>query len=89
MFDITNWVPRMIVASTEKMVLEGCLHMSGTQEELEISSVAGQPPCMVGDHISLPGLVIISPQLTEGFRPSSERPQHINLYRHLKCRLGC
>ena len=54
------------------------------QGELEISSVAGQPPSMVGDHISLPELVSKTLQCTEGFRSSSQGPQHSDLYRRLK-----
>ena len=39
--------------------------MSGTSRRKEISSVAEKNPSMVGDHISLPGLVVKSHQCTE------------------------
>ena len=58
-----------------------CSHLEGG--ELEVSSVAEQPPSMVGDHISSPGLVAQPSQHTEGFRLLSQRPQHTDLYGHL------
>ena len=56
MFDGTNWV-----ASINRENGPGGLPSHDTfsvapQSELEISSVTGQPPFMVGDHISLLGL---------------------------------
>ena len=81
-----------LLASTEKMVPEGRLHMRplsvSPQGALEISSVAGQPPSLDRSHCSPPRLVAKSLQCDERCRPSSQRPQYPTLYRRLKRRLG-
>ena len=59
-----------------------------SQGALEISSVAGQPPSLNINHSCTSRLVAKSHKRDERFRPSSQRPQHPTLYRHLKRRLG-
>ena len=79
-----------LLASTEKMVPEGRLHMRPFQFQgaLEISSVVGQPPSLDRNHFSTPRLVAKSHKHDERHRPSSQRPQYPTLYRRLKRRLG-
>ena len=80
-----------LLASMEKMVPEGRLHMTlsvSSQGALEISSVAGQPPSLDRNHFCRPKLVAEPHQCNDRHRPSSQRPQHSTLYRHLKQRLG-
>ena len=72
-----------LLASTEKMVPEGCLHMRPFQfhlKEHEISSDAGQPPSLDRSHCSPPRLVAKSFKRKERCRPSSQRPQYPTLY---------
>ena len=59
-----------------------------SQGGLEISSVIGNPPSLVRDHISSPRMVAKPCQCSEGRRPSSQRSQYPALYQHLKRRLG-
>ena len=81
-----------LLASTEKMVLEGRLHMRplsvSSQGALEISLVAGQPPSLDRSHCSPFRLVAKSLERDERCRPSSQRPQYPTVYRCLKRRLG-
>ena len=77
-----------LLASTEKMVPEGRLHMRPFQFHLEISSVAGQPPSLDRSHCSPLRLVAKPLKRDERCRPSSQRPQYPTLYRCLKRRLG-
>ena len=85
MFDVANW----LLASMEKMVPEGRLHVRPFQFHLkEISSVAGQPPSLDRCHFCTPRLVAESCKRDERRRPSSQRPQYPTLYRCLKRRLG-
>ena len=81
-----------LLASTEKMVPEGRLHMRAfqfsSQGALEISSVAGQPPSLDRSHCSPPRLVAKSLKRDERCRPSSQRPQCPTLYQRLTRRLG-
>ena len=75
----------------EKMVSEGHLHMRpsvSSQGALEISSVTVQPPLLDRNHFCTPRLVAKSHKRGERCRPSSQRPQHPTLYRHLKGRFG-
>ena len=79
-----------LLASMEKMVPEGRLHMrpfSSCQGALEISSVAGQPPSLDRSHFSTCRLVAKSMKRDKRFRPSSQRLQYPTLYRRLKRRL--
>ena len=87
-----------LLASTEKTVPEGRLHMKpshgrlhlsvSSQGALEISSVAGQPPSLDRSHCSPPRLVAKPLKCDERRRPSSQGPQYPTLYRRLKRRLG-
>ena len=52
------------------------------------SSVAGQPPSLDRNDFCSPRLVAEPHKCYERCRPSSQRPQHPTLYRHLKRRLG-
>ena len=74
-----------LLASTEKMVPEGRLHMRPFQFHLK---GAGQPPSLDRSHFSTPRLVAKSLKCDERCRPSSQRPQYPTLYRCLKRRLG-
>ena len=58
------------------------------QGALEISSVAGQPPSLDRNDYYTPRLVAEPHKRDDTFGPSSQRPQHPTLYRHLKQRLG-
>ena len=58
------------------------------QGALEISSVAGQPPSLDRNDYYTPRLVAEPHKRDDRFGPSSQRPQHPTLYRHLKRRLG-
>ena len=82
-----------LLASTEKMVPDGHLHMRPfqfhPQGALEISSDTGQPPSLDRNHFCAPRLVAESHKRDERCRPSSQRPQYPTLYRRLKQRLGC
>ena len=75
-----------LLASTEKMVLEGCLHMRPFQFNLK--EHWRYPPSFDRSHGSPPGLVAKSLKRDERRRPSSQRPQYPTLYRRLKRRLG-
>ena len=81
-----------LLASTEKMVPEGRLHMRPFQFHLKehwmISSVTGQSSSLDRNHFSTLRLVAKSLKRDERFRPSSQRPQYPTLYRRLKRRLG-
>ena len=81
-----------LLASTEKMVPEGRLHMrllfSFTSRSTGDIISRGQPSSLVRDHFSSPRVVAKSCKCDEGCRPSSQRPQYPNLYRRLKRRLG-
>ena len=81
-----------LLASTEKMVLEGPLHIRpfsvSPQGALEISSIIGQPPSLDRCHFCTPRLVAEPCKSDERSRPSSQRPQYPTLYRRLKRRLG-
>ena len=81
-----------LLASTEKMVPEGCLHMRSFQfhlkEHWDILSCPGQPPSLDRNHFSTPRLVAESLKRDERCRPSSQRPQYPTLYKRLKRRLG-
>ena len=65
-----------LLASTEKMVPEGRLHMKpfsvSPQGALEISSVVGKLSSLVRDHFSSPRMVAKSCKRDEGCRPLSQ-----------------
>ena len=50
----------------------------------KISSAVGHTPSLGRDHFSSPRVVAKSCKCEEGCRPSPQRPQYLNLYRHLK-----
>ena len=88
MFDVTNWVARL---NGEDGLGETLSHEAlsvSSLGALEISSVVGQPPSLVRDHFSSPGVVAKSRKRDEGCRSSPQRPHYQNLYRRLKRRLG-
>ena len=87
MFDVANWVERLNGDGLRGSPSHETLSVT-PQRALEISSVIGNPPSLVREHISSPRMVANYCQCSEGIRPSSQRPQHPVLYRHLKCRLG-
>ena len=86
---ISMWhVPGLSLCDLER--IRGCCTILCYRNiSLLFYSMAEQPPSMVRDHIIFPGLVAKLPQHTEGFKPSSQRPPHTDLYQCLKHRLGC
>ena len=87
MFDVANWV-----ASMEKMVPEGRLHMRPFQFHLKEhwrfpQSLDSLLP-WDRNFFSTPRMVAESHKLDERHRPSSQRPHYPTVYRHLKRRLG-
>ena len=88
MFDVANWVACL---NGEKGPGETPSHEAlsvSSQAALEISSLAGLPPSLDRNHFCTPRLVAESHKRDERCRPSSQRPQHPTLYRHLKRKLG-
>ena len=79
MFDVTNWVACL---NGEDGLRETLSISFSSQGALEIASFFHRRPFRL-----IYGASRI-PQHDEGCRPSSLRPQHPNLYRHLKQRLG-
>ena len=78
-----------LLASTEKMVPEGRLHMRPFQFHLkEISSVAGQPPSLDRNDFCTSRLVAESCERDERRRPSSQRPQYPTLYKTPQTKVG-
>ena len=71
-----------LLASMEKMVLEGRLHMRTFQfhlKELRRYPVVGQPPSIDRNYFSTPRVVAESHKRDERCRPSSQRPQYLTL----------
>ena len=86
MFDVANWVACL---NGEDSPGGTPLHETRSVASqglgaLEISSVVGQPPSLVRDHFCTPRIVAKPCQCGEGCRPSPQRSQYPNLYRHLK-----
>ena len=78
-----------LLASTEKMVPEGHLHMRPFQFHLKEHWRYPQSyPSLVRSHFSTPRRVAKSLKRDERCRPSSQRPQYPTFYRCLKRRLG-
>ena len=79
-----------LLASTEKMVPEGRLHMRPFQFHLKEHwrYPQSQPPSLDRNHFCTPRLVAEPHKCDERCRPSSQRPQYPTLYRCLKRRLG-
>ena len=88
MFDVANWVANINRESGRRGLSHETFSVA-LQGELKIFSVTGQPPSIVGGHISSPGLVAKSPQHVGRFRSLSERPRHTDLFQWLKHGLGC
>ena len=87
-FDVSNWVASIKGENSPRGTpLHEVLSVS-SQGALEISSVAGQSPSLDRCHFCTPQLVAESCECDARLRPSSQRPQYPNLYRHLKRRLG-
>ena len=78
-----------LLASTEKMVPEGRLHIRpfsvSPQGALEISSIIGQPPPLDRCHFCTGSRTLQKWWEVQTFIP---RPQFPTLYRHLKRKLG-
>ena len=80
-----------LLASTEKMVPEGCLYMRPFQFHLKEHwryPQSLQPPSLDRNDFCTPRLVAESCKHDERLRPSSQRPQYPILYRRLKRSLG-
>ena len=77
-----------LLASMEKMVPEGRLHMRPFQFHLKEHWRYPQPPSLDRSHCSTLRLVAKFLKRDERCRPSSQRPQYPTLYRRLKRRLG-
>ena len=84
MFDVANWVASLNGENGPGGTPSHEALSVSPQGELEISSVAGQPPSLDRSHCSPPRLVAKSLKRDERCRPSSQRPQHPTLYRRLK-----
>ena len=83
-FDVANWVARLNGEDGPGGTpLHEALSVS-SQEALEISSVAGQPPSLDRNDFCTSRLVTESCEHDERRRPSSQRPQYPTLYRRLK-----
>ena len=88
MFDVANWVASLNGENGPGGTPSHETLSVSSQGELEISSVAGQPPSLDRSHCSPPRLVAKSLKRDERCRPSSQRPLFSTLYRRLKRRLG-
>ena len=88
MFDVGNWVACLNRENGPGGTPSHEALSVSSQGELEISSVAGQPPSLDRIHCSPPRLVAKSLKRDERCRPSSQGPQYPTLYRRLKRRLG-
>ena len=88
MFDVANWVACLNGENGPGGTPSHEALSVSSQEALEISSVAGQPPSLDRSHCSPLRLVAKSLKHDERRRPSSQRPQYPTLYRRLKRRLG-
>ena len=88
LFDVANWVACLKGESGPGGTPSHETLSVSSQGELEISSVAGQPPSLDRSHCSPLRLVAKSLKRDERCRPSSQRPQYPTLYRRLKRRLG-
>ena len=80
-----------LLASAEKMVPEGCLHMRSFQFHLQEHWRYRQPLNSLlpwSEHFSPPRVVVKSRKGDEGLASSPPRPQYPNLYRRLYQRLG-
>ena len=89
MFDVTNWVACLNRENSPGGTPSHEALSISRQGALEISSVAGQPPSLDRNDFCTPRLVAKPHKRDDRCGPSSQRPQHPTLYRHLKRRLGC
>ena len=88
MFDDANWVACLNGENGPGGTPSHEALSVSSQGALEISSVAEQPPSLDRSNLCTPRLVAEPHQCNDRRRPSSQRPQHSTLYRHLKRRLG-
>ena len=88
MFDVANWVACCNGENGPRGTPSHEALSVSPQGALEISSVTGQPPSLDRDRFITPRLVAEPHKCDDRCRPSSPRPQHPTLYRHLKQRLG-
>ena len=77
MFDVANWVACLNRENSHGGTPSHEARSVSSQGELEISSVAGQPPSLDRIHFSTPRLVAKSLKRDERCRPSSQRPQYL------------
>ena len=75
MFDVANWVAHLNGGDDPGETPSHETLSVSPQGALEISSVIGQPPFLVGDLFSSPRVVAESHKRNEGCRPLSSRPQ--------------
>ena len=76
MFDVANWVACLNGENGSGGTPSHEALSVSSQEALEISSVAGQPPSLDRSHFSTPRVVAKSLKCDERCRPSSQRPQY-------------
>ena len=88
MFDVANWVACLNGENGPGGTPSHEALSVSPQGALEISSVAGQPPSLDRNDFCTPRLVAEPHKHDDMCGPSSQRPQHPTLYRHLKRRLG-
>ena len=84
MFDVANWVACLNGEDGPGGTSSHEALSVSSQEALEISSVAGQPPSLDRCHFCTPRLMVESCKRDERLRPSSQRPPYPTLYRRLK-----
>ena len=88
MFDVANWVACLNGDNDPGGTPSQEALSVSSQGALEISSVAGQPPSLDRNDFCTPRLVAEPLKRDDRCGPSSQKPQHPTLYRHLKHRLG-
>ena len=88
MFDVANWVACLNGENGPGGKPSHEALSVSSQGELELSSVAGQPPSLDRNHFCTPRLVAEPHKRDERCRPSSQRPQYPTLCRRLKRTLG-
>ena len=88
MFDVTDWVACLNGENCPGGTPSHEALSVSSQGALEISSVAGQPPSLDRNNFCTPILVAEPLKRDDRCGPSSQRPQHLTLYRRLKRRLG-
>ena len=94
-FDVANWVACLNgedgpggMPSRGALSVSSLGALSVSWGPFSFISVIREPPSLVRDYLSSPRVVAKPCKRDEGCRPSHQRPQYPNLYRHLKRRLG-